>query len=115
MPTRRAPGAAENWFDAPPPQTLLQRCAFLDQCTKWFGREPDEGPPESFEEDMRTLPPEVARSRAGHHQTCFTESETRYLDGIRQCIVCGATKGVGVVLANPFAIRSYVGMCARCA
>ena len=112
MPYRHA--STTNWSEAQCPQTPLQRRSFLEMCTNWIVSEPDpDRVSEPFEENMRTLPSKIILRDATHHQTCFTTSEARYLQH-RKCIVCGSTRNVDVILANPFAIRCYVGVCVSC-
>ena len=110
MPTRRS---NENWFETQCPNTPLQKKEFLEMCTRWLVREPDEGISKSFDEKVRSIPPDFPLLRSENPQSCFTEFETRHLKQ-KKCIVCDSTKNVDVVLANPFAIRCYVGVCVSC-
>lgn len=101
-------------MDASMPQTPLQRGSFLQLCTRWIVSEPDPSATSTFSNATRTSPPGLASQGTPESvQSCFTDLETRHLLG-RQCILCGTTRDVGVILANPFAVRCHVGLCRDC-
>lgn len=120
MPTRRANPAQVTWNEACPPQTLMQRGAYLDLCSRTIVSEPDTitNPTSVFDADQRSTPPDPLPSlqetpSAATSQMTFTNAETLYVQN-RMCVICESVEDVGTVLANPFAIRCYVGVCKAC-
>lgn len=113
MPIKRSP-IDEQWLRTPPPQTPLQKRAYLDTCTKSIVSEPQSDTEVSFFDNMRrSALPAMSDTACSMYQNTFTGAETLYINN-RMCIVCDSIHDVHITLANPFAIRCYVGICKAC-
>ena len=101
---------AESWRTCPPPQTPLQRGAFLDLCTAWLLQEP------AAAEAAPRLTPASACAFAlpdvGGEAIARTRAEMRAM-GSRACAFCGGPEGKAVV-ANPWAQRHLTLVCETC-
>ena len=100
---------SETWQTCATPATPLQRGAFLDLCTEWLVSDPEHAPAVL---DPRTCvePPATHFDRQPFART---RAEVQ-LDYARACTLCG-TPGAHAVVANPFAQRYLVLVCATCA
>ena len=120
MPSKKST-ERDSWMTAPVPQTPLQRGSYIEQCTKWIVSEPEADAATASEFQQFTLPPSGMGSALTStsdladdaFSTSFTDAEARFLQH-RRCVVCHSIDDVRVVLANPFTIRCYVGMCGTC-
>ena len=114
MPSRRSPSASEQWTEAAPPQSAIQRGAYLDLCTRSLVHAPRAAAAEhGFSNDSRTSPPNAPTVASRDAQRVFTYAETLHIKH-RMCVICEGTDDVQAVLANPFAIRCYVCVCRVC-
>ena len=92
----------------------MQRGSYVEMCTKALVSQPDASVTlPVFESGGRSAPPRFGRVSSSHPQSIFTNAETLYV-GNRVCIICASTDSVVAVMANPFAIRCYVGVCRAC-
>lgn len=103
----------DTWSTCPPPQTPLQRAAFLDLCTDWLVREPQSStvahlyPPTEYENAAPsvTIHPNVF--------TPLTRAELR-LQTRRTCTFCRSDSNTVPLVANSFAQRYLTIMCNDC-
>jgi hypothetical protein len=112
MPSARTARESVTWQTAPPPQTPLQRSAFLDMCVQWLIREPD-GPVEDDALVPRTTwdGPTTPEAGSSHDGFGLRKSE---VPEVRQCAMCGGDDALRTVTANPFAHRYCIVVCATC-
>jgi len=107
---RNTKDLASSWADVPAPHTALQRGAFVDLCTHWF-----------ICTNTRTVPQLVERTIVNHtdavairaSKTYYNQSEVD-MQQRKTCFFC-CNASVKHVLANPFAQRCYIVLCADCA
>lgn len=88
----------DDWRAASP-KTPLQRSAFLDACSIFLTREPndDDVDTDTFRNDHRTSPPPLAQTAS------------------RTCEVCGNTSStLARRRVNPYAQAEYVIVCESC-
>jgi hypothetical protein len=106
-------GSNTKWSDVAPPQTALQRGAFVDVCTNWFAHTPPPPPSSTatrrFERTLLDYDGIVTRASTAYYDQ--SELDTRQQQMI--CHFC-SEKCVHTILANPFAQQCYVVACTKC-
>lgn len=111
----------DDWQAHPPPQTPLQRNAFLDVCTEWLIRPPKPEDDDVSYEDFSTpaVTSFVAPSTApaapppdgmGVTVVAYTRGEFRTRASHAMCALCG-NPADRTVVGNPFAQRHLVAVC----
>ena len=101
----------DTWQTCPPPQTAVQRHAFLDLCVDFLARDVSDETCVAFAPrtsaagvSALTRPDRIAHTRA----------ELR-LEFVRACALCGSTdRATRPVVANPYARRHLVLVCETC-
>lgn len=120
MPTKPKSGC---WQTSAPPETLLQQNAFIDSCTAWLVEQHASRASETFvcrtacpEEDARGHPldgPTEAQPTIAN--LSYTPLELRVTSRSQSCFFCGTrAEEMHAVMANPFAQRHFVIVCASC-
>ena len=112
MPKTRA-GEALTWDTCPPPQTPLQREAFLNLCTDWLAKQTGDEVPAVF--SARTAPVSPLPDPPEGTSELFARSRTeiRIRSERETCVFCGAP-GARLAMANPFSHRHLVLACSAC-
>ena len=109
---------AESWLSHTPPQTPLQRIAYLDTCTKWLVCEPDDAGGDALCALTRYIgpePPTVDPAAGATRAIATSLSDVHVMPSARKtCAMCGSTGAVDIVCVNPYAQQPVVLLCAKC-
>ena len=111
MPKTRTNSDATAWDTCPPPQTPLQREAFLLLCTDWLARQTGDAQPAVF--GNRTVPLAAPASAPAAGQFAMSLAELRLTRAHDACSICDAP-GAAPAVANPFTHRHLVRACEAC-
>lgn len=97
-----------SWEGLSPPETLLQRSAYLDACVSFITRE---SPPSSDTPKTNSVTHVVCA--AGAPRLLYNDNELS-IPVRRQCSFC-EREGTRLILANPFSERCQMLLCSECA
>lgn len=109
---------AESWLSQTPPQTPLQRIAYLDTCTKWLVCEPDDADEHALCAPTKYIgpkPPAVAPAAGAPRAIATSLSGVHVMSSAQKtCAMCGSAGAMGIVCVNPYAQQSVVLLCGSC-
>ena len=104
---------ADHWSSLPPPQTPLQQRTFMDACVTALLQVPDKVEGDALETLTHAEAPKSILP-SGNTIVAGTRKEIRTRVP-RACVLCGANdETVFAAIANPFAQRHLVLLCAAC-